>query len=394
MSSSNASYTLRYFDSIGLAESSRILLTATGVEWTEDHPEWPQEKPNQPHGRLPVLVEKSTDGSPDFVICESANIERYIARAYGFLPADLKQAALQEQIRDLISDVVSLFFAQVQCKNKDDKAEFQTKFEGLLETLIKVQTKLLKNNGNTGRMFGDKLSYADIITYGFYIKLVVGFVKFNADIADNVKSKLTPEIVKLISVVESDPLVAKYKSRGGSLPYGRMPVLIEKAVDSEADFIICESGSIERYLARKYGFIPADLKQAALQEQLRDLMFDVNHALAGRLSSKCKEDRVESKNKFEDLLALVIKEQTKLITSNDNNGYLFGDCLSYADIISYGFYKNLLQSVVVLLPDVADIVRTMLTPEVVNLISAVESDPKVVNHTSKGSSLARVAVME
>ncbi|KAJ1752829.1 hypothetical protein IW139_005105 [Coemansia sp. RSA 353] len=217
MSSSNISYTLRYFDAIGLAESSRILLTAAGVEWTEEHPEWPQEKPNQPHGRLPVLVEKSTDGSPDFVICESTNIERYLARTYGFLPADLKQAALQEQIRDLISDVLSLFFTQVQCKDKDDKAEFQTKFEGLLETLIKVQTKLLKDNGNTGRMFGDKLSYADIITYGLYIKLVVGFVRFNADIADNVKSKLTPEIVKLISAVESDPLVAKYKSRGGSL---------------------------------------------------------------------------------------------------------------------------------------------------------------------------------
>ncbi|KAJ2666453.1 hypothetical protein IW148_000941 [Coemansia sp. RSA 1199] len=177
-------------------------------------------------------------------------------------------------------------------------------------------------------------------------------------------------------------------------PYGRMPVLIEKDVDGETDFVVCESGSIERYLARKYGFIPADLKQAALQEQLRDLMFDVNHALAGRLSSRCKEDRMESEKKFEDLLALVIKEQSKLITSNGNNGLLFGDCLSYADIVSYGFYKNLLQSVVVLLPDVADIVRTMLTPEVVNLISVVESDPKVVKHTSKGNSLAVAAVME
>ncbi|KAJ2543497.1 hypothetical protein GGF49_001996 [Coemansia sp. RSA 1853] len=173
-----------------------------------------------------------------------------------------------------------------------------------------------------------------------------------------------------------------------------MPVLIEKDVYGEADFVVCESGSIERYLARKYGFIPADLKQAALQEQLRDLMVDVNHALAGRLSSRCKEDRMESEKKFEDLLALVIKEQSKLITSNGNNGLLFGDCLSYADIVSYGFYKNLLQSVVVLLPDVADIVRTMLTPEVVNLISVVESDPKVVKHTSKGNSLAVAAVME
>ncbi|KAJ2666455.1 hypothetical protein IW148_000943 [Coemansia sp. RSA 1199] len=217
MSPSNASYTLRYFDAIGLAESSRILLTVAGVEWTEEHPEWPQEKPNQPHGRMPVLVEKSTDGSPDFVICESTNIERYLARTYGFLPADLKQAALQEQIRDLMSDVGNLITGYVHCKNEEDKAEFQTKFEGLLETLIKVQTKLLKDNGNTGRMFGDKLSYADIIAYGFYMNLLVSLIKFKADIVDDVKPKLTPEIVKLISTVETDPLVEKHKSRGGSL---------------------------------------------------------------------------------------------------------------------------------------------------------------------------------
>ncbi|KAJ2526334.1 hypothetical protein GGH20_003560, partial [Coemansia sp. RSA 1937] len=66
MLSSKVVYILRYFDSTGLAESSRILLTAAGVEWTEEHPEWPQEKPNQPHGRMPVLIEKTTDDSPDF----------------------------------------------------------------------------------------------------------------------------------------------------------------------------------------------------------------------------------------------------------------------------------------------------------------------------------------
>ncbi|KAJ2131801.1 hypothetical protein IW136_005222, partial [Coemansia sp. RSA 678] len=84
-------------------------------------------------------------------------------------------------------------------------------------TLIKVQTKLLKDNGSTGRMFGDKLSYADIVTYGFYMTTMVSFAKFRAEIVDIIKPKLTPELVKLISVVESDPLVKKHKSRGGSL---------------------------------------------------------------------------------------------------------------------------------------------------------------------------------
>ncbi|KAJ2820530.1 hypothetical protein GGI24_004459, partial [Coemansia furcata] len=92
------SFIFRYFNTIGFGETSRLLLTAAKVDWTEEHPEWPQEKPNQPFGRLPVLIERCTDGSPDLVLSESATIERYLARTYGFLPMDPRQAALQEQL--------------------------------------------------------------------------------------------------------------------------------------------------------------------------------------------------------------------------------------------------------------------------------------------------------
>ncbi|KAJ1790304.1 hypothetical protein LPJ62_002000 [Coemansia sp. RSA 2167] len=217
MLSSKVVYILRYFDSTGLAESSRILLTAAGVEWTEEHPEWPQEKPNQPHGRMPVLIEKTTDDSPDFVICESSNIERYLARTYGFLPVDFKQAALQEQVRDLISDVNGLFTSYVYCQNANDRAMLFAKFESLLDTLIETQTTLLKDNGSTGRMFGNSLSYADIVAYGFYINILINAAQFKPDIANLIKPKLTPELVKLISTVEFDPLIEKHKSKDGSL---------------------------------------------------------------------------------------------------------------------------------------------------------------------------------
>ncbi|KAJ2797396.1 hypothetical protein H4R20_005197 [Coemansia guatemalensis] len=211
------SYTLRYFDAIGLGESIRLLLTAANVEWTEEHPEWPQEKPNQPHGRLPVLIEKSTDGSPDFVICESGNIERYLARTYGFLPTDLKKAALQEQVRDLMADVASAFVGFLQAISEEDKKARLSSFDEILEKYIAVQTKNIKDNGNTGRLFGDNLSYADIATYSFFKNLAIGFVKFKADITEHVKPKLTPEIIKLISTVETDPKLAKIVLKSGNL---------------------------------------------------------------------------------------------------------------------------------------------------------------------------------
>ncbi|KAJ2609183.1 hypothetical protein H4S08_004154 [Coemansia sp. RSA 1365] len=211
------SYTLRYFEAIGLGEPIRLLLTAANVEWTEEHPEWPQEKANQPFGRLPVLIEKSTDGSPDFVICESGNICRYLARTYGLLPADLKKAALQEQLRDQMMDVVVAFSTYARSISEEDKKARKDSFEELFEMFIALLTKHIQANGNTGHLFGDSLSYADISIYTFFKNMVIGFVRFLAEIADYTKPKLTPEILKFISTVESDPKLAKIVLKSGDL---------------------------------------------------------------------------------------------------------------------------------------------------------------------------------
>ncbi|KAJ2647749.1 hypothetical protein IWW40_004472 [Coemansia sp. RSA 1250] len=208
-------YTLRYFDRIGVAEGSRILLTAAGVEWKEEHPEWPQEKPNQPFGRMPVLVEKGRNGMNDFIISESGNIERYLARAFGFMPANIQHAALQEQLRDQASDMFSAFIAQLVANPRDKEKEAQ--FDNLLTKLVEVQTKQLIANGNNGHLFGDQLSYADIVSYAFYKIIVVGMVKRQANIVEVVKPKLTPQIVKFIAVVESDPLLSAYTTKSDSL---------------------------------------------------------------------------------------------------------------------------------------------------------------------------------
>ncbi|PIA19660.1 hypothetical protein COEREDRAFT_78967 [Coemansia reversa NRRL 1564] len=211
------SYTLRYFDGIGLGESIRLLLTAANVEWTEEHPEWPQEKPNQPFGRLPVLVEKSTDGSPDFVICESSNIERYLARTYGLLPADLRKAALQEQLRDQMMDVVIAFSGYARSISEEDKKARKEAFEEIFEKFIALLTKILQDNGSTGRLFGDSLSYADIAIYIFFKNLILDFVRLVADIVDYAKPKVTSEIIKLISTVETDPKLTKFVLKSGDL---------------------------------------------------------------------------------------------------------------------------------------------------------------------------------
>ncbi|PIA18621.1 hypothetical protein COEREDRAFT_79648 [Coemansia reversa NRRL 1564] len=211
------SYILRYFDMIGNGESTRLMLTAANVEWTEERPEWPQEKANQPFGRLPVLIEKSTDGSPDFVICESGNIERYLGRTLGFIPADLRKAALQEQVRDQTFDVITSFAGFVRSTSEEDKKARLDAFWEILDKYIAVYSKHIQDNGNTGYLFGNSLSFADITTYVLFKNVLIGFAKFKEDIADYAKPKLTPEIIKLISTVEAEPSISKIVFKSGDL---------------------------------------------------------------------------------------------------------------------------------------------------------------------------------
>ncbi|KAJ1780846.1 hypothetical protein LPJ59_007176, partial [Coemansia sp. RSA 2399] len=126
-----SSYVFRYFNTPGLGETTRLMLIASGSKWTEENPEWPQEKANQPLGRLPVLVEKYADGSPDFVISESGTIERYLARSFGFFPSDPKKAVLQEQLRDQLADLPVIYMQVVSGANDAIKEKFDELIEKL-----------------------------------------------------------------------------------------------------------------------------------------------------------------------------------------------------------------------------------------------------------------------
>ncbi|KAJ2754730.1 hypothetical protein GGH94_003718 [Coemansia aciculifera] len=215
--STTPSYVLRYFDLIGLAETSRMLLTAAKVEWTEEHPEWPQEKPNQPFGHLPVLVEKNgaEDGS-DFILSESGSIERYLARTFKFVPTDLKQVARQEQLRDQQLDVIVAFFSQLRMVD-EAKKERRGDFDEMLDKITEIHTTLLRKNGDCGHLFGEELSYADMSAYAFYKLFIMYAVEFDADVGSLVKDKITPEILNLIRTVESDPLLEEHVAKKGSL---------------------------------------------------------------------------------------------------------------------------------------------------------------------------------
>ncbi|KAJ2807786.1 hypothetical protein H4R21_000341 [Coemansia helicoidea] len=211
------SYVIRYFGLAGRAEPSRLMLTAAKADWADENPDWPAAKADQPFGQLPVLVEKSgSDDEPDFVVGQSGTIERYLGRKLGFLPADLKQAALQEQFHDQMGDMILAFyhhaFAPESIKEEKGKA-----FDATLEKFVQVQTELLKSNGNSGYLFGDSFSYADAVSYGYYKHLMAETDKYRPGIAEHVAGKLTPEIIKHIVAIENDPAVKEQTAKWASV---------------------------------------------------------------------------------------------------------------------------------------------------------------------------------
>ncbi|KAJ2663927.1 hypothetical protein IW148_002253 [Coemansia sp. RSA 1199] len=210
LSGSDTVYVLRYFDVIGRAEGCRLLLTAANASWTEEHPEWPAEKANQPFERLPVLVERSNGN--EWILCESLTIERYLARVFGFMPTDLKQAALQEQMADQQADLLSAFFGQLTATG-DMKSKQIDEFNTLFDRMVKEHGRILSRSSSKQHLFGDQLSYADISLYAFYKLFIVYLKCYQSDIAEIVKSKLTPEIINLILSIEKEPQLAPHFSK-------------------------------------------------------------------------------------------------------------------------------------------------------------------------------------
>ncbi|KAI9501374.1 hypothetical protein BX070DRAFT_228840 [Coemansia spiralis] len=198
--SEKPSYIFKYFAVPGIGEATRLLLTAAKVNWVEENPEWPQEKPNQPFGRLPVLIEKGTGDGPDFVICESAAIERYVARKYGLMPGEPKEASRQEQLREQIFDIVNISYAAAK-----GAEGFKARFDELLAKLKEVLAMELKNNGSNGHFTGDKLTYIDIIIYSFFKFFIFNLKAYAPEYVDVVVGLATPDVVKLILAVKADP---------------------------------------------------------------------------------------------------------------------------------------------------------------------------------------------
>ncbi|KAJ1940441.1 hypothetical protein FBU59_003810 [Linderina macrospora] len=205
----STTYTLRYFPSIGISETIRTLLNLVGAQWTEEHPEWPASKDQQPFGRLPVLVETTANGET-FELSESPAIERYILRTFGLSPTNAKEAARQEQLREQVTDIQQAMMYYHFADEGEYKEKLRQRVVDLVATAVRVFPKMLKENGDNGHFFGDKTTYADIAFYNLISLVRIKGEEKGEEAASSVAAFNVPEFEKLLAAVEAEPALQSH----------------------------------------------------------------------------------------------------------------------------------------------------------------------------------------
>lgn len=148
-------------------------------------------------------------------------------------------------------------------------------------------------------------------------------------------------------------------------PFGQLPIL-------EIDGVrICQSNTIARYLANKYGLAGKTELEKARADMIVDCSEDVTKEISKLIVEKDEAKRNELKQKLEnELLPNYFAKFEALLKENKNgDGYFVGDSMTWADItIANGSsWINLLE-----LGNPAD-----KHPKLKALVERVESHPKI-----------------
>ncbi|CAF1459045.1 unnamed protein product [Didymodactylos carnosus] len=169
MSSSPKTYKLIYFNVRALAENSRMLFKAAGVEFEDFRypieftegkpirPEWDNDKSKYLFGKVPVL---ELDGGKSS-ISQSHAIERYLATEFKLIGDTHIEAAQIDSVGEQINDLKQ---AYTKAKESNDVKKF---FEEDLQRSFQAFNKLAETVGSNGFIVGKKLSLADIQLYNF-----------------------------------------------------------------------------------------------------------------------------------------------------------------------------------------------------------------------------------
>jgi glutathione S-transferase len=196
---------LLYFDiDGGRGEPARLALHIGGVAFEDQRvvfSDWPAIKPQMPYQALPVL---EIDGRQ---LAQSNSINRFVGKLTGLYPKDPWQAALCDEIMDVVEDSTRLLAATFGIKNDDEKkAARQALVDGPLRlSLQQMQTRLEQSGGE---YFADnRLTVADLKVFAWIKDLKSGHFDY---IPTDLTNRVAPLLIAHFERVNADPKVAVY----------------------------------------------------------------------------------------------------------------------------------------------------------------------------------------
>ncbi|OMH83982.1 Glutathione S-transferase 3 [Zancudomyces culisetae] len=153
-----------------------------------------------------------------------------------------------------------------------------------------------------------------------------------------------------------------------TMPYGRLPVLIETCTDG-SKFTLCESKAIERYVAHKFGFLPSDAKEAATAEQYVDNIAD---SIEAYVAYNFIEKSDTSKEKLINTVKYLVSKHEPILAANPSGHYI-GNNLSYPDFAIYLLHSVLKQI------GMCDLISDSTAPHMYKLIKKMSENPSIAS---------------
>ncbi len=200
---------LTYFDFHGgRGEPARLAMFMGGIEFEDRRvplAEWPAVKAEMPFHAVPVL---EVDGK---TLTQSNVINRYVGKLAGLYPSDPWQAALCDEVMDVIEDIVNEVVATFTIENEEEKrAARQALADGPLRFYLeRLQTRLEQTGGE---YFADnRLTVADLKVFVWIRNLRSGILDY---IPTDLPDRVAPLLVEHLERVNKHPkITAYYKNR-------------------------------------------------------------------------------------------------------------------------------------------------------------------------------------
>jgi len=160
-----------YFDFTGRAETTRVLLHAAGIPFTDTRfpgSDWKDKiKPTTPLGAVPVL---KIDGVQH---CQSLALARYAAKQAKFYPEDPLQALVVDEVAESLNELMSL---APKSSDQEELKKLRTEYQNtVMKQYADFVEGLIQKFGSGKVVVGSDVTLADLLVSGTVDAISSGF---------------------------------------------------------------------------------------------------------------------------------------------------------------------------------------------------------------------------